>query len=76
MEDVIGIGLVGASLTGLVQVIKDRFGTSSLATKALIVAFSVATGAAYFFARSTEYWPTVLGILASSQAVYGLFVKK
>ena len=76
LQDLLQIGVVGAALSGLVQVLKAKLGTDSLKTKLLTVGLAVLVGGAYWLLRDTNLWKTILGVLASASTVYALLLKK
>lgn len=76
MDDFLGIAIVGAGLSLVIELVRSKLGSDSRRTKALTLVLAVAVGSAYYFARQTVYWQTVLGVLASASTVYALFVKK
>ena len=76
ITDFIGIAVVGSALSLLIGYIKNKFGTDSASTKALVIVLAIVVGGLYFFLRATNWWQTILGILAASQAFYAFFLKE
>lgn len=76
IEDILGIGIVGAFLSLVIQYLKNKFGTDSLKTKAMTVVLAVLVGTVYVLFRATEWWATVLSVLAAASTVYAFFLKK
>lgn len=74
-NDFIGIAVVGAMLSGVIQIIKNRFGTESNETKILTIVLALIVGGLYVWVRSTSYFETVLLVLASASAVYAFLIK-
>jgi hypothetical protein len=75
INDFMGIAIVGAALSVVIQAIKNRFGTESGETKALTIALSLVVGAAYVGIRSTPYFETVILVLGSASAVYAILMR-
>jgi hypothetical protein len=75
IQDLLGIGVVGAIMTGLIQLIKSKFGTEGLTTKFITIGLALVIGGLYVWLRSTSYFETAILILATSSTVYALFVK-
>lgn len=76
LQDLLQIAIVGALLSGLIQLIKAKLGTSSLQTKLLTALLALAVGAGYWLLRDTNLLKTIAGILAASQIVYGFILNK
>lgn len=75
VNDFIGIAIVGAALSVVIQGIKNRFGTESGETKALTIFLALIVGAAYVAIRSTSYFETVILVLSSASAVYAFLMR-
>ena len=75
MDDFLGIAVVGAGLSLVIEVIKKQFGTDSTQTKLLTLALAVVVGGAYVLLRDTPVFPTILMVLASASTVYAYFLK-
>ena len=70
------IAIVGVVTSGIVQLIKNKFGTSSNGTKALVIGLSLVFGIGiYFLQQNVELYQAVLGILATASTVYAFVVK-
>lgn len=76
IQDFLGIGIIGVGASFLIEWITNKFGTNSFASKGVAIATALIIGTAYFFIRSTVWFPTVIGVLASASTVYALFFKK
>lgn len=76
LQDLLSIGIVGAALSGAIQILKAKLTLNSNGAKAVTVLLAVALGALYWFLRDTDLWKTILGVLAASQIVYGFLLKK
>lgn len=75
INDFLGIAVVGAGLSLVIDAIKVKLGTTSGATKALTLVLAVIVGALYTFLQSTPYWQSILGVLAAASTVYAFFLK-
>lgn len=69
------IGIVGAALTGIVQFIKQVYGTDGNATKFLTIGLALLFGFIVYSLEGSVYWPSILGILMVSQTVYAFFLR-
>lgn len=70
------IMIVGVALSGLIEVIKTKFGTTSGKTKLLTVGLSVLVGGGYVLLQGTPLFTTVIGVLTTASTVYALFLNK
>jgi hypothetical protein len=75
VNEILGIAVVGALLSVVIQHLKNVFGTDSTETKLLTVALSVAVGGAYFLLRQTVWWATIVGVLGAASTVYAFVLK-
>lgn len=75
INDFLGIAIVGAALSGIVDFLKVKFGTSSNTTKAITIALSIVLGGIYVMLEGTPAWTTILGVLAAASTVYALILK-
>lgn len=71
----LGIGIVGAVLSLVVEYIKAK-SVDQLNLRTLVIALSLVVGSVYWFLADTVYYETVLGVLASASTVYALFFNK
>lgn len=76
METFLQISIVGTVLSLAVQYIKNKFGTTSIATKTLTVLLSVLIGAGFYFLQGTEIWLAIVGVLGVASTVYAFIFKK
>lgn len=76
LETFLGIGIVGVAISLLIQFIKNKLGTDTMATKAMTVIIALLAGTTYYFLSTTGYWPSVLGILTTASTFYAFFLKK
>lgn len=75
IENFLGIGIVGAALSGIIQFIKVKWETSGLKVKLLTILLSVLVGWLYVALQGTPIWATILGVLAAASTVYAFFLK-
>lgn len=75
IETILQIGIVGVALSGLMQVIKAKFATRPVVTKAIVVGLSIVLGAAYVYLKDTPVFPTILLILSTATTIYAFFFK-
>lgn len=71
----LGIAIVGVALSGVVQLMKLKFGTSGWQTKALTVVLALVVAGGYVWIKETPYFETVILVLTTTSAVYA-FMKK
>ena len=76
IQDFSQLLVVGTAVSLLINYIKNKFGTETMATKALTLALAVVVGGAYVYLRDTSLWQTILQVLVVSSAFYALFLKK
>lgn len=75
INDFLGIAIVGAGLSAVIQYIKAVFGPSSNQTKLITLGLAIVLGGAYYLLRDTSMWQSILGILAAASTVYAFFIK-
>lgn len=75
INDFLLIPIVGAALSGIIQFLKTKYGTDAVTTKVGTIILATAVGIIYTIFQGTEYWATILGILASASTVYAFFLK-
>jgi len=75
IETFLQISIVGAFLSAVIEVIKNKYGTTSYATKILTIILSIALGAALYFLNGTAIWMSVVGVLAAASTVYAFLLK-
>lgn len=75
INELVGIGIVGATLSLVIEYIKNRFGTTSGGSKLFAIVLSCIVGVAYVYLRDTDLWPTIVLVLGSASTVYALFFK-
>ncbi len=75
INEFLGIAIVGAILSLIVKLIKEKFGTSGNATKLLTILLAIIVGGAYYFLVKTTWWETIIGILVAATTVYSFILK-
>lgn len=75
VSDFISIAVVGATLSGVIQIIKTKFGTTTQTTLALTIVLSLIVGGVYVWLQATPYYQAVLGVLAAASTVYAVLIK-
>lgn len=73
---ILEIAIIGALLSGVVQIIKKKWGTDGNTTKMITVGLALVMGAAIYFLQDTAFWANFLGVLAASSTVYAFLLKK
>lgn len=73
IEQFLSIGIVGASLSFLVQWLQNKFGVEGSETKVIAIVGSTILGGVIWFLSTTPIWATILGVLASASTVYAMF---
>lgn len=76
INDFLGIAVVGVILSLAVEYIKGKWGSETFASRTIILVSSCVLGALYYWARSTPWWSTALGILASASTFYAWILAK
>lgn len=72
ITEFIAIGVVGAFLSLVVQVIKEAFDTESSVTKLITIALALVVGGVYVWVRSTPYFETAIMVLMAASTVHAL----
>lgn len=75
INDFLLIGVVGSALSVLFELIKGKMPASTPYRRLAILILSLAVGTAYWAVRGTQYFQTVLGVLAAASTVYALYLK-
>ena len=76
INDFLNIAVVGVALSGLVSLIKMKFGTAGWQTKALTLFLSLAVAGGYVWIKNTPYFETVVLVLGIASTVYAFLVRK
>ena len=76
LADFLAIGVVGTIASLVIDWLKNKYGTTTLGSKAMVVGFSIVLGGGYYLLRDTQIFATIVGMLAASSTVYALFLKK
>ena len=75
ITEFIAIAVVGAFLSIVIEIIKNKWGTSSNVTKLFTLGLALVVAGAYVWVRSTPYFETVLLVLTCASTVYAFFLK-
>lgn len=75
IDDFLGIAIVGAGLSGIIEYIKLKMGIDSWATKILTIILAIVVGGLYVFLAGTPIWTTIIGVLAAATTVYAFILK-
>jgi hypothetical protein len=75
INDLLTIGLVGTALAFLIQWIKAKFGTTSLATKGLTILLALIIGGVFYFFKETAFFANVMGVLSMATLVWAFLIK-
>jgi uncharacterized membrane protein len=68
--------IIGVAVSMLVQWLKTKYGTDSNKTLMAVMVISVAAGSAYYFIKDTNYYQTILSILAMAGAFYTYILQR
>lgn len=74
IETILSIGLIGSLVSVLMEYIKEGF--DSREKKIVIILLSIVAGTIYWWLSDTQAMSAILGILATSNTVYALLLKK
>jgi len=75
--DITSFIVIGALVSVVVQIIKNKFGTNSTGTLASVLIISIVSGAAYFYiVNHTSLLQPIIQILAFAGAVYTFIIKR
>lgn len=76
INDFLGIAIVGAALSLLIEWITNKWGTNTAGSKAVALVASVLVGGLYWYLSSLAIWQSILGVLAAASAVWAIFINK
>ncbi len=74
--DFLGIIIVGAALSFVIQWIKTKWKADGTKIKLLTLGLAIVVGGIYFFLRDTQWWQPTIGVLGAASTVYAFFLKK
>lgn len=74
-QDFYSIGIVGVSLSIIVEYIKRRLGPESAASKSMVIMLSGILGCAFYFFNGTPVFLSIVGVLSTASAFYAIFLK-
>lgn len=72
----LGILIIGALLSFIIESVTETFGTNSAGSKAITIVLAIVVGTFYVLARSTPWFETVVSILTAASTVYAFVIKK
>lgn len=75
MNDFLGISIVGAIVSLIIQYTKRWYEANSLEAKAISIGVSILVGTFYVVLRNTGWLETVVGILAAASTVFAFILK-
>jgi hypothetical protein len=73
INDFLGIAIVGAALSLVIEWMQEKYGMDAKKTRALSIVLSFVVGGFYWLLSNTEIWQSILGVLAAASTVYALF---
>lgn len=76
MDDFLGISIVGAIVSFIIQYTKKWAETTGWGSKFVAIGTSIVIGTVYYALRQTGWLETTLGILASASTVYAFILKE
>lgn len=74
--NLLSLVIVGAIISGIVQVLKKSVGSSGWKSVSIVTLISFVVGAGYWFLKDYGFWDTFLQILVYANAVYALLIKQ
>lgn len=69
------IGILGITASLIMEWIKSKWGPTSTTSKFIIIALSLVLGTIYVLIKDTQFFITVLAILAAASLIYAFFMK-
>lgn len=67
--------LLGAIVSGLVQLIKNAMGTTKAGTLAVVAVLSFVLAFGVWFLQQYNLWTSFLAIVASASTIYAFFIQ-
>jgi hypothetical protein len=67
--------LIGALVSGLVQLVKKYFGTTTWLTYLVLATISLLAAAVYYVVTKLGYWEIVYQIVLSAGAIYAFIIR-
>lgn len=74
--DILSFTVVGAIVSVIVQVLKNKYGTNTQGTLTAVIVISIVAGVGYYFIKQTSFLPAVIQILAFAGAIYTYILKR
>lgn len=72
----LSIGIVGVIASLIIMAIKNKFGTTSFASKLITVGVAIIVGFGYHLADHYNALPSILSVLTVSSTIYAFFIKE
>ena len=76
LTDILSLTVVGVALSTTINLVKEKFKTSTNGSKAITVLLSLAVGGAYAWLKKADLLESTVSVLASASTVYALLLKK
>lgn len=76
IDTFLSIGIVGVAVSLTMQLIKTKFKSKGLTSKAIIVALAIVGGTFIYFFSQTPYWTAFIGVLGTASTLYAFIIKK
>lgn len=73
MQDFLGIAVVGAIVSIIMEQVQAKYGTGKLASRVAVIVLSLVFGGFYWFFNDTAFYQSVLGVLATASTVYAFY---
>jgi len=74
--DIASFVVIGAVVSLIVQIIKNKYGTNTTGTLTAVMALSLVTGTVYYLIKDTSYFTAIVSILGFAGAVYTYILKR
>lgn len=68
--------ILGVLISGIVQYVKNKFGTTSMGTLAILAGISLFGAAMYTWLATTGYWDAVYNIIVTAGAFYTFIIAR
>lgn len=73
--EILEIGIVGIILSSVIQLVKERYGVSSMGTKLLTVSLSLLLGTVLYFLSGTAALTAITGVLMTATTVWAYLMR-
>lgn len=74
--EILTLGIVGVIVSGLVQVLKNRWATGRDETLLLVAGISVVAGLGYYLVQRADLLEPIMAILGFSTVIYSFIIKR